>query len=151
MALPQEDKGVKKTPSDKDALPDRRKATPRNEELAELIGEKISEVMPTKEETMEQNKVLTAMAGYLEILAGKAESDDGPAAPEESAFSKLGKLGKILALALGTLIGLFAAQLKTIMAFAKLFTPARLQVQIRAMFRGLTGTCLLYTSDAADE
>ena len=140
MALPQEDKGVKKTPSDKDALPDRRKATPRNEELAELIGEKISEVMPTKEETMEQNKVLTAMAGYLEILAGKAESDDGPAAPEESAFSKLGKLGKILALALGTLIGLFAAQLKTIMAFAKLFTPARLQVQIRAMFRGLTGT-----------
>ena len=134
MALPNQ------TPSDKDALPDRRKATPRNEELAELIGEKISEVMPTKEETMEQNKVLASMAGYLEILAGKAEKDDGPAAPEESAFSKLGKLGKILALALGTLIGLFAAQLKTIMAFAKLFTPARLQVQIRAMFRGLTGT-----------
>ncbi len=134
MALP------KATPSDKDALPDRRKATPRNEELAELIGEKISEVMPTKEETMEQNKVLTAMAGYLEILAGKAESDDGPAAPEESAFSKLGKLGKVLAVVLGSLIGLFAAQLKTIMAFAKLFAPARLQVQIRAMFRGLTGT-----------
>jgi len=44
MALPHEDKGVKKTPSDKDALPDRRKATPRNEELAKLIGEKISEV-----------------------------------------------------------------------------------------------------------
>ena len=134
MALPNQ------TPSDKDALPDRRKATPRNEELAELIGEKISEVMPTKEETMEQNKVLTAMAGYLEILAGKAESDDGPAAPEESAFSKLGKLGKVLAIVLGSLIGLFAAQLKTIMAFAKLFAPARLQVQIRAMFRGLTGT-----------
>ena len=73
MALPQEDKGVKKTPSDKDALPDRRKATPRNEELAQLIGEKISEVLPTKEETMEQNKTFMAMAGYLEILAGKAE------------------------------------------------------------------------------
>ena len=140
MALPHEDKGVKKTPSDKDALPDRRKATPRNEELAQLIGEKISEVLPTKEETMEQNKTFMAMAGYLEILAGKAESDDGPAAPEESAFSKLGKLGKVLAVVLGSLIGLFAAQLKTIMAFAKLFAPARLQVQIRAMFRGLTGT-----------
>lgn len=140
MALPHEDKGVKKTPSDKDALPDRRKATPRNEELAKLIGEKISEVLPTKEETMEQNKTFMAMAGYLEILAGKAESDDGPAAPEESAFSKLGKLGKVLAVVLGSLIGLFTAQLKTIMAFAKLFAPARLQVQIRAMFRGLTGT-----------
>ena len=134
MALPNQ------TPSDKDALPDRRKATPRNEELAKLIGEKISEVLPTKEETMEQNKTFMAMAGYLEILAGKAESDDGPAAPEESAFSKLGKLGKVLAVVLGSLIGLFAAQLKTIMAFAKLFAPARLQVQIRAMFRGLTGT-----------
>ena len=134
MALP------KATPSDKDALPDRRKATPRNEELAQLIGEKISEVLPTKEETMEQNKTFMAMAGYLEILAGKAESDDGPAAPEESAFSKLGKLGKVLAVVLGSLIGLFSAQLKTIMAFAKLFAPARLQVQIRAMFRGLTGT-----------
>ena len=140
MALPQEDKGVKKTPSDKDALPDRRKATPRNEELAQLIGEKISEVLPTKEETMEQNKTFMAMAGYLEILAGKAESDDGPGGDEESAFSKLGKLGKVLAVVLGSLIGLFAAQLKTIMAFAKLFAPARLQVQIRAMFRGLTGT-----------
>ena len=134
MALPNQ------TPSDKDALPDRRKATPRNEELAQLIGEKISEVLPTKEETMEQNKTCMAMAGYLEILAGKAESDDGPAAPEESAFSKLGKLGKVLAVVLGSLIGLFAAQLKTIMAFAKLFTPARLQVQIRGVFRGLTGT-----------
>lgn len=134
MALPNQ------TPSDKDALPDRRKATPRNEELAQLIGEKISEVLPTKEETMEQNKTFMAMAGYLEILAGKAESDDGPAAPEESAFSKLGKLGKVLAVVLGSLIGLFAAQLKTIMAFAKLFTPARLQVQIRGVFRGLTGT-----------
>ena len=89
---------------------------------------------------MEQNKTFMAMAGYLEILAGKAESDDGPAAPEESAFSKLGKLGKVLAVVLGSLIGLFTAQLKTIMAFAKLFAPARLQVQIRAMFRGLTGT-----------
>ena len=134
MALPNQ------TPSDKDALPDRRKATPRNEELAQLIGEKISEVLPTKEETMEQNKTFMAMAGYLEILAGKAESDDGPAAPEESAFSKLGKLGKVLAVVLGSLIGLFAAQLKTIMAFAKLFAPARLQVQIRGVFRGLTGT-----------
>ena len=134
MALPNQ------TPSDKDALPDRRKATPRNEELAQLIGEKISEVLPTKEETMEQNKTFMAMAGYLEILAGKAEEDDGPAAPEESAFSKLGKLGKVLAVVLGSLIGLFSAQLKTIMAFAKLFAPARLQVQIRAMFRGLTGT-----------
>ena len=134
MALPNQ------TPSDKDALPDRRKATPRNEELAQLIGEKISEVLPTKEETMEQNKTFMAMAGYLEILAGKAESDDGPGGDEESAFSKLGKLGKVLAVVLGSLIGLFAAQLKTIMAFAKLFAPARLQVQIRAMFRGLTGT-----------
>jgi len=134
MALPNQ------TPSDKDALPDRRKATPRNEELAQLIGEKISEVLPTKEETMEQNKTFMAMAGYLEILAGKAESDDGPGGDEESAFSKLGKLGKVIAVVLGTLIGLFAAQLKTIMAFAKLFTPARLQVQIRGVFRGLTGT-----------
>ena len=134
MALPNQ------TPSDKDALPDRRKATPRNEELAELIGEKISEVLPSKEETMEQNKTFMAMAGYLEILAGKAESDDGPGGDEESAFSKLGKLGKVIAVVLGTLIGLFAAQLKTIMAFAKLFTPARLQVQIRGVFRGLTGT-----------
>ena len=134
MALP------KATPSDKDALPDRRKATPRNEELAQLIGEKISEVLPTKEETMEQNKTFMAMAGYLEILAGKAESDDGPGGDEESAFSKLGKLGKVIAVVLGSLIGLFSAQLKTIMAFGKLFTPARLQVQIRAMFKGLTGT-----------
>ena len=134
MALPNQ------TPSDKDALPDRRKATPRNEELAQLIGEKISEVLPTKEETMEQNKTFMAMAGYLEILAGKAESDDGPGGDEESAFSKLGKLGKVIAVVLGSLIGLFSAQLKTIMAFGKLFTPARLQVQIRAMFKGLTGT-----------
>ena len=134
MALPNQ------TPSDKDALPDRRKATPRNEELAQLIGEKISEVLPTKEETMEQNKTFMAMAGYLEILAGKADSDDAPGGDEESAFSKLGKLGKVLAVVLGSLIGLFAAQLKTIMAFAKLFAPARLQVQIRGVFRGLTGT-----------
>ena len=133
MALPNQ------TPSDKDALPDRRKATPRNEELAELIGEKISEIMPTKEETGEQMKVFSAMAGYLEILAGKAEEDDGPA-PEESAFSKLGKFGKVLAVVIGSLIGLISAQLKTIALFAKAFTPARLQVQIRALFRGLTGT-----------
>ena len=43
MALPNQ------TPSDKDALPDRRKATPRNEELARLIGKEISAVMPTKD------------------------------------------------------------------------------------------------------
>ena len=134
MALPNQ------TPSDKDALPDRRKATPRNEELAKLIGKEISAVMPTKEESSEQLKVFTAMKGYLEILAGKAEDDDGPAGDEESAFKKLGKLGKVLALVLGSLIGLISAQLKTIALFAKAFTPARLQVQIRAMFRGLTGT-----------
>ena len=140
MALPQEDKGVKKTPSDKDALPDRRKATPKNEELANLIGDKIAEMMPSKEETGEQMKVFTAMAGYLEILAGKAEKDDGGGGGEESAFSKLGKFGKVLAVVIGSLIGLIAAQLKTIGLFAKAFTPARLQVQIRALFRGLTGT-----------
>ena len=134
MALPNQ------TPSDKDALPDRRKATPRNEELAKLIGKEISAVMPTKEESSEQLKVFTAMAGYLEILAGKAKDDDGPAGDEESAFKKLGKFGKVLALVLGSLIGLISAQLKTIALFAKAFTPARLQVQIRAMFRGLTGT-----------
>ena len=134
MALPNQ------TPSDKDALPDRRKATPRNEELAKLIGKEISAVMPTKEESSEQLKVFTAMKGYLEILAGKAEDDDGPAGDEESAFKKLGKFGKVLALVLGSLIGLISAQLKTIALFAKAFTPARLQVQIRAMFRGLTGT-----------
>ena len=134
MALPNQ------TPSDKDALPDRRKATPRNEELAKLIGKEISAVMPTKEESSEQLKVFTAMKGYLEILAGKAEDDDGPAGDEESAFKKLGKFGKVLALVIGSLIGLISAQLKTIALFAKAFTPARLQVQIRAMFRGLTGT-----------
>ena len=134
MALPNQ------TPSDKDALPDRRKATPRNEELAKLIGKEISAVMPTKEESSEQLKVFTAMKGNLEILAGKAEDDDGPAGDEESAFKKLGKFGKVLALVIGSLIGLISAQLKTIALFAKAFTPARLQVQIRAMFRGLTGT-----------
>ena len=133
MALPNQ------TPSDKDALPDRRKATPRNEELARLIGKEISAVMPTKEESSEQLKVFTAMKGYLEILAGNSEKDAG-GEEEESAFKKLGKLGKVLALVLGSLIGLIAAQLKTIALFAKAFTPARLQVQIRAMFRGLTGT-----------
>tara|TARA_B100001057_G_scaffold251159_2_gene251394 strand:- start:6376 stop:8091 length:1716 start_codon:yes stop_codon:yes gene_type:complete len=140
MALPQEDKGVKKTPSDKDALPDRRKATPRNEELAKLIGEEIETVMPSKEESSEQTKMFTMMAGYLEILAGKAEKGDAGGGEEESAFSKLGKLGKVFALVVGSFIGLLAAQLKAIGMFAKLFTPARLQVQIRTMFKGLTGT-----------
>ena len=134
MALPNQ------TPSDKDALPDRRKATPRNEELAQLIGEKISAVMPTKEESSEQLKVFTAMKGYLEILAGNSEKGDGAGGDEESAFSKLGKLGKVFALVIGSIVGLLAAQLKTIAIFGKLFAPARLQVQIRQLFRGLTGT-----------
>lgn len=134
MALPTQ------TPSDKDALPDRRKATPKNEELAKLIGEEIEQIMPTQEQSAEEMKVFTMMAGYLEVLAGKSKDDEGGGGDEGSAFSKLGKLGKVLALVIGGLIGLIGAQLKAIGMFAKLFAPARLQAQIRMTFKGLSKT-----------
>ena len=62
MALPTQ------TPTDKDALPDRRKATPKNEELAKLIGEEIEQIMPTQEQSAEEMKVFTTVS-YTHLRA----------------------------------------------------------------------------------